>query len=335
MRGKKKKKNSLFQYSMNKYYALQVQGEQKNYNSNNSDNDDLQSSMYPSDYSYDSNNDIENDLSEDEIFGDIAKDKGIKSMQSIRRDRNDSLEVIDEESRSKGTSFLPNSKSALEIEEKFTTKLLDTKVFDTKRQLTVESKKIESNVMTEGGKLFEDYLKRNSLLSKQSSIQKTCSISEFAMRGNPHYKNTNAVLSLTESKSKKRNSFVINNPSAQSIIPGTNTEKNTINTGTKSNKSSKASKKDNFDLYLEIEAPREFTNYFPKNNIELIVNQTFNNDIKKETIFDGSYWKLVGTKNKKINYSQGMLPKTENDIKKSHFHSKKKNNHRKKHNFKN
>ena len=155
------------------------------------------------------------------------------------------------------------------------------KVFDSKRivsQISGESKKMD-NQLTEGAKLFEDYLKRNSLLSKASSIQKTMSVNEI-IKTNPHFLNTNNVFTLTETKSKKRNSLgsVIPNitgPQPQSLVQSQVSEKNTPNnTATKSNKSSKSTKKEVFDMYLDMEKPMEFENYFPKNNIGFVVKMS-------------------------------------------------------------
>jgi len=292
-RTEKKRRNSLYFAAQNRFFALQITYDNKEKGGKSDDENDLnyqeQSSiLYPSDYSVESG---EDDFSNDE------KIKSTNTLPSIKRDKVDSLEVIDEESKSKSGTMVATNKSAMEIgsggfpEDKFTTKLLDTKAFDTKRQISTTEIKVESKIMTEGGKLFEDYLKRNSLLSKQSSIGKggnTTSLSEFigGKTTNPHYKNSNAVLSLTENKSlatggpSKINNVVVNNRRNSFMVGTSHT-----NTGTKSNKSSKASKGTTvFDMFMDFDNLGNFESYFPENNCENIVERMKLN------------WKLKGNK---------------------------------------
>lgn len=279
----KKRRNSLFFAAQNKFFAVQVTYQNKEKSRSDDENDvayqEQSSILYPSDYSVESG---EDDFSEEEFN---KKEKSSNTLPSIKREKMDSLEVIDEESKSKSGTLIANYKSANELglmgfpedkitTDKFTSKLLDTKAFDTKRQISATEIKLESKIMTEGGKLFEDYLKRNSLLSKQSSIGKAnnTSLSEF-VKGNPHYRNSNAVLSLTEGKSLAAGNN--NPPSAikgrrNSFVQGTSH----TNTGTKSNKSSKASKNTTvFDMFMDFDHLKNFEYYFPENNCENIVER--------------------------------------------------------------
>ena len=280
----KKRRNSLFFSAQNRYFALQItydNKEKKSEDENEMAYQEQSSILYPSDYSLESEDDFsEEDFNKNNLPN--LKFKSTNTLPSIKRDKIDSLEVIDEESKSRsGTVIVNNNKSNGEIglnpnsmgivEDKFTSKLLDTKAFDTKRQISATEIKIESKIMTEGGKLFEDYLKRNSLLSKQSSIGKrdTTSLSEFATKSNnPHYKNSNAVLSLTENKSSGVSGVAFKR--RNSIMMGTMNTNNT-NTGTKSNKSSKVSKNVVFDMFMDFDNLAIFEGYFPENNCQNIV----------------------------------------------------------------
>ena len=276
----KKRRNSLFFAAQNKFFAVQVTYQNKEKSRSDDENDvayqEQSSILYPSDYSVESG---EDDFSEEEFN---KKEKSSNTLPSIKREKMDSLEVIDEESKSKSGTLIANYKSANEIglmalpedkiaTDKFTTKLLDTKAFDSKRQISATEIKLESKIMTEGGKLFEDYLKRNSLLSKQSSIGKAnnTSLSEF-VKGNPHYRNSNAVLSLTEGKSLGNNPPSAIKGRRNSIVQGTSH----TNTGTKSNKSSKASKNNTvFDMFMDFDNLGKFESYFPENNCENIIDR--------------------------------------------------------------
>ena len=318
-----KRRNSLFFSAQNRYFALQVKYDNKSPEDDNEVAYQEQSSiLYPSDYSIES----EDDFSEED-FKNAApaniKFKSNNTLPSIKREKIDSLEVIDEESKSRSDTLLVNNKSCNELgfglsnvfsavsgpqDDKFTSKLLDTKAFDTKRQISATELKVESKIMTEGGKLFEDYLKRNSLFSKQSSIGKAANsttFSEFMTKGNinsvnTHYKNGNAVLSLTENKSsgiKRKNSVMV----GTTVI---------TNTGTRSNKSSKTSKNVVFDLFMDFENLKNFKTYFPRNNCENVVE------------------KLMKTKMKTSKFGKGKQNKEEdrfffsntiNSQKKSHF----------------
>ena len=274
----KKRRNSLFFAAQNKFFALQV-----TYHKEKSRSDDenevayqeQSSILYPSDYSVESG---EDDFSEEELN---KREKSSNTLPSIKREKMDSLEVIDEESKSKSGTLIANYKSANELgfmgfpedkiaTDKFTTKILDTKAFDTKRQISATEIKLESKIMTEGGKLFEDYLKRNSLLSKQSSIGKanTTSLSEY-VKGNPHYRNSNAVLSLTDGKSLGNNPPSAIKGRRNSIVMGTSH----TNTGTKSNKSSKSKNTTVFDMFMDFDNLGKFESYFPENNCENIIDR--------------------------------------------------------------
>lgn len=293
----KKHRNSLYFFAQNRYFANQMGNDYYRERSIRSSEEDLEnyqdqsSILYPSDYSGDS----EDDFSEEELSNQVLlskkQAKSTNTLPSIKRDKVDSLEVIDEESKSKCLSIQPSKSNAeipignsnpfnLDENTKFTSKLFDTKNFDTKRNISATELKFESKVITEGGKLFEEYLKRNSLLSKQSSIHKNAnpSISDFQPKSIPYYKNMNSGISLPDNKSqtasgsaayKRRNSMMV-------------ATMNTNNTNTKSNKSSKTSKATAiFDMFMEFDSVARFNIYFTQNNCENIVSKMNKNRLQE------------------------------------------------------
>lgn len=283
LRKLKKKKNSLYYAAQNRYFALEMTSDNKEIRTIKSDDEldnvyqeNNSSIMYQSDYSIES----EDDFSEGDDWKNNSKVKSSNTLPSIKRDKMDSLEVIDEESKSRSGTLIVTNKSNYDLpkdlsnlleDNKFTSKILDTKAFDTKRYISATEIKIESKVMTEGGKLFEDYLKRNSLLSKQSSINKgTPSMTEYTNKNNPHYKNVNAILSMTTDNKSAPGTTQTKRKNSIMIAAANNS---TLNTATKSNKSSKVSKNTVFDMFMDIDVLARFEAYFPENNCENVLER--------------------------------------------------------------
>ena len=164
LRKKKLKSNSLRNFASYNFFARQLHNEVKYTAIPISEQDEVdQASFYGSEHTLDSDEDFSEN---DEV---CSRNNYFRSLQSIRKN-GDSLEVIDEESRSNKGSIPNIFKFAYETtEDKFTNKLQDSKAFEVKT----------SRVLTEGGRMFEDYLKRNSLLSVHSTIAKVPSNSEL------------------------------------------------------------------------------------------------------------------------------------------------------------
>lgn len=262
LRKKKLEINSLHNFDRINFFARQLHNEVKYTTIPISEQDEVdQTSFYASEHSLDS----DEDFSEN---NEVCSRNYFRSLQSIKKN-GDSLEVIDEESRSNKGSTPSNFKFAYETtDDKFTTKLLDSKAFEVRT----------SRVLTEGGRMFEDYLKRNSLLSVHSSIPKVPSNSEL-VKNLSMSKNNLVVNTFFNTKTNNNNNNTLSEnrqvrrrnsddrPVPSSIIPQIQT--NTQNTS----KSNKSSKLKNFDLFMEMESVKEFTLYFPTNNLNEVISK--------------------------------------------------------------
>lgn len=269
LRKKRLKNNSLRNFGPNNFFARQLHNEVKYITVPISEQDEVdQTSFYASEHTLDS----EEDFSEND---EVCSRNYFRSLQSIKKN-GDSLEVIDEECRSNRGSMPSTFKFAHEtVDDKFTNKLIDSRVFEVKT----------SRILTEGGRMFEDYLKRNSLLSAHSSIPKVPSNSELIKNASTTknslavntFINPNTNSNLSENRQvRRRNSEARAGPS--SIAPQIQT--NTQNTS----KSNKSNKLKHFEFFMEMESVKEFNSYFPTNNMNEVISKIKNRNKSQRSI---------------------------------------------------